>query len=174
MTNKPTQFDILNHKLDTILTILEDQDRTLRAIAKVAGGWDQLDLDEEVTPEYESEMRNQTGEDIEPFADVQPRNQPYKPSATRTHVEVRNPEAEGDVEMVPWTDIDERIIEAVRLSAEQGEPWELWRDPTGMIRVSVEASIAHQIRKANTYQPEPPRSTSIPRDMDVDEAAKER
>lgn len=189
----PTQFEIINHKLDTILTILEDQDRTLRAIAKVAGGWDQLDLDEEVTPEYEAEMRSQTGEDLNPFygreheapaPDVKPRysrvDSPgegppsYRPSATRTHVEVRNPETEDGIEMVPWSDVDERIIEAVRLSSEMGEPWELWRDPTGMIRVSVEASVAHRIRKENTYQQPVPRSGGIPQDMDVDEAARRK
>lgn len=158
----PSKFEIIDHKLDTIITLLEELTEETELFGDEVG---------KGSPELEAEMKSQTGEDLGPFTDFATR---YKPSATRTHVEVRSADVEGGIEMVPWTEIDGRIIEAVRLSAEQGEPWELWRDPSGMIRVSVEASISHQIRKENTYQPEPPRSTEIPQDMDIDEAMKER
>lgn len=153
----PSKFEIIDHKLDTIITLLEELT-------------EEKDLFGD-TEELRSEMKSQTGEDLEPSATSRGLTQP---KATRTQVEVRNPDTEDGVEMVPWAEIDERIIEAVRLSAEMGEPWELWRDPSGMIRVSVEASVAHRIRKENTYQQPVPRSGGIPQDMDVDEAARRK
>lgn len=78
-----------------------------------------------------------------------------RPSVTRHHVQVHN--LDGGIEMVAWNEIDPRIIEAIRLSAENHLPWQLYRDPSGMIRVSVDASIAHKLRKASTYQQPVPR-----------------
>lgn len=171
----PSKFEIIDHKLDTILTLLEE------LVDKEEDELFGEDPFEDYGTADESGMEQEMmymPENVKPRytrVDSPGEGPPsYKPSATRTHVEVRNPEVEGEVEMVPWTEVDERIIEAVRLSSEMGEPWELWRDGTGMIRVSVEASIAHKIRKQNTVQPAPPASSEIPRDMDVDEVAKER
>lgn len=165
----PTQFDKVMAKMDTIL----DHVHQIRIMVENLTEKDEL-FGEDPFDQYEDYgTADESGMEQEmmymPREPVKPR-----PSATRTHVEVRNPDEEGGVEMVPWTEVDERIIEAVRLSSEMNEPWELWRDPSGMIRVSVEASVAHQIRKANTYQQPAPRSAEIPRDMDVDEVAKEK
>jgi len=85
--------------------------------------------------------------DLSEEADPGPGKNPVprkNPAATRTHVEVHT--VSGDVEMVPWTEIDDRIIEAVRLSSERQTQWELYRDPNGMIRVSVDAAIAQELR----------------------------
>lgn len=155
---KPTQFDIVNHKLDTIITLLNE-----------LTGNEELFGD---TEEYQSEMRSQTGEDLESFT------RGYRPSETRTHVEVRS--LDGDIDMVPWSEIDERIQEAVRIHKELAQrnpdqplgPWQLYRDPTGMIRISVDQAVATELRKRHTYQQPVPQGGSIPRDMDVDEAAR--
>ena len=71
------------------------------------------------------------------------------PRMNRTQVEVRT----GDgTELVPWTEIDERIIEAVRLASEMRQPWELYRDAQGKVRVTVSEQVMHRYRKAHTYQ----------------------
>lgn len=136
-----TQFETLNQKMDDILHKLEIIAKRLEITTRPG----KLDLDTEV-------------EEFTSPVSINKKN----PSATRTHVEVR---VGNDIEMVPWAEIDPRIIEAIRISSEMKEPWELYRDTTGGIRVMVSSNVQHAMTKATTYQQPVPKIGD--RDLDA-------
>lgn len=119
-----TQFEVLREQLDRI-------EGKLNQIMDQLGH--DLDLSDEVP---DIVPRTVTG------------NQPV-PTATRTHAPVRKG---SETEMVPWNRIDERVIEAVRIAAEDGEPWELYFGTDGSVRISTSEAVAHRVRKARTFQ----------------------
>ena len=127
-----TQYQNIMAKLDEI------QDGVNRIWGMVA------DLVEDSGLDLDAEAPVQVSEGNDPI-----------PRATRTHAPVHN--LDGEIEMVPWRDIDERVIEATRIAAEDGEPWELYMGEDRMVRISTSEAVAHKVRKSRTHQQPVPR-----------------
>lgn len=135
----PSQFEIVNRKLDQIIDLLTEREDEL----------------------FGEDPYTENPEEYAP-------KKPYRSSETRTHVEVRN--LDGDIEMVPWSEIDERIIEAIRLTNEirrdnpdnPPQGYQLYRDPNGMIRITVDQAVLAQMHKNETYQQPVPREGTGP------------
>lgn len=118
-----TQFEVLLEKLNEIL----DNQATIMGL---------------ITTEMESEFRLDAEVPDETL--TRPRNM------NRREVEVSG--FDGTPKMVKWVDIDPRIVKAIELSTELNHDYQLYEDPSGMVRISVDAEVEHILRKANTVQ----------------------
>lgn len=125
----PTQFDILNQKLDKALQLLN-------AIAKVAGGWDQLDLD----------LSDEVPDGHDPGEVISANRVP------RTRFVYKS--LNGEESFVNANDLDPKVPQVIAIAQAMGESWELYETEDGMIRLATsnEAVAAWNAQHAGPMQ----------------------
>lgn len=155
-----TQFDRIMDRFEDMETRIDNLSNLILGVMEAVGA---SPMEVDFSEEYQAEMRNQSGEDYEP-------GRHRRRAMNRREIEVRA--FGGGTKMVKWENLDSQLVKAIEISERDRLDYELYEDPNGTVRIAVDAEVAHQIRKAMTYQQPVPRTVEIPEDMDVDEAAK--